>query len=327
MSDPVRLCGQALVNVLMPLQAAPGDYVMVAGEVGMEMFFIDTGQIEIWSGDMKELYRVAQPGEFFGEVSVLTRERRTATCRSVSYSELWSLARGELDKLGVDYPEMKARMEQCAIERLNSQVGDGVSPGHEGGSNTAATMRRALSKIKGARAFGNILSKVRTSSTDTAGNTVSSGSASSLNALLASSLHSSSSDGDTGGNTVGHVGGDGGGAMFPCHNELQVLVHPGDVLPVAAVALSDAASPNPSPEMLHAGRAAATLSGAAQPSLTALAADVSAVKERLAKMEDMMTQSVGMLRTLCSQSGHEEAPLVIAARAALVSQVSKTTPN
>ena len=37
----------ALVAVLEPIQAAPGDYVIIAGEVGMEMFFIDFGQVEI----------------------------------------------------------------------------------------------------------------------------------------------------------------------------------------------------------------------------------------------------------------------------------------
>ena len=58
----------ALVTVLTPLQAAPGDYVVIAGEVGLEMFFIDFGAIEIWSADMRRMYRTAHPGDFFGEV-------------------------------------------------------------------------------------------------------------------------------------------------------------------------------------------------------------------------------------------------------------------
>eukprot|EP00966_Prymnesium_polylepis_P222019 5136787-Prymnesium_polylepis.1 len=36
-----------MVTVLTPLQAAPGDYVVIAGEVGLEMFFIDFGSVDV----------------------------------------------------------------------------------------------------------------------------------------------------------------------------------------------------------------------------------------------------------------------------------------
>ena len=42
----------SLVACLTPLQAAPGDFVIIAGELGLEMFFIDFGEVEIWSADM-----------------------------------------------------------------------------------------------------------------------------------------------------------------------------------------------------------------------------------------------------------------------------------
>ena len=112
----------SLVACLTPLQAAPGDFVIIAGELGLEMFFIDFGEVEIWSADMSARYRKAASGEFFGEVALLTRERRTANCKAVSYVELWSLSRDDLERLCGDSPEMEEKMQKCAQQRLAAQL-------------------------------------------------------------------------------------------------------------------------------------------------------------------------------------------------------------
>ena len=111
----------SLVACLTPLQAAPGDFVIIAGELGLEMFFIDFGEVEIWSADMSARYRKAASGEFFGEVALLTRERRTANCKAVSYVELWSLSRDDLERLCGDSPEMEEKMQKCAQQHPHSR--------------------------------------------------------------------------------------------------------------------------------------------------------------------------------------------------------------
>jgi len=127
----------ALVTVLAPLQAAPGDYVAVAGEVGLEMFFIDFGHVAIWSADLIQRYRTVGPGDFFGEVAVLTRERRTATCQAVTYAELWSLSRDDLDRLLEDYPEMRQTMRALAMKRLVASMKYAVARNRAGLCDTA----------------------------------------------------------------------------------------------------------------------------------------------------------------------------------------------
>ena len=49
---------------------------------------------------------------------LLTRERRTASCRATSFCSLWSLSRSDLNNVLVDFPDMKERMEKSAHERL-----------------------------------------------------------------------------------------------------------------------------------------------------------------------------------------------------------------
>ena len=136
----------SLVACLTPLQAAPGDFVIIAGELGLEMFFIDFGEVEIWSADMSARYRKAASGEFFGEVALLTRERRTANCKAVSYVELWSLSRDDLERLCGDSPEMEEKMQKCAQQRLAAQLhyelqhdeAKATARGEDDGSTTAS---------------------------------------------------------------------------------------------------------------------------------------------------------------------------------------------
>jgi len=86
------------------------------------MFFIDFGQVEMWSATMTYRYLVLEPGSFFGELSLLTRERHTANAKAVSYTELWSLSRDNLDRLVADAPMMEAKMRKFAHTRLLLQL-------------------------------------------------------------------------------------------------------------------------------------------------------------------------------------------------------------
>ena len=51
------------------------------------------------------------PGQFFGEIALLTRERRTASCRAATFCELWTLLRSDVDAVLKDYPEVAERMQ------------------------------------------------------------------------------------------------------------------------------------------------------------------------------------------------------------------------
>ena len=64
------------------------------------------------------------------QVALLTRERRTATCKAVSYCELWSLSRDELERLVADAPEMEESMQRCALQRLATQLAYKLSEEH-----------------------------------------------------------------------------------------------------------------------------------------------------------------------------------------------------
>ena len=84
---------------LRPVAAAAGDWLIKTGEIGHEMFIVDSGTIEIVSPNGSRVYRTLTAGDFFGEIALLTKARRTASCRAATFCEMWVLSRKDLHEV------------------------------------------------------------------------------------------------------------------------------------------------------------------------------------------------------------------------------------
>lgn len=107
----------ALVKILKPVVFSPGDYIIVQGEIGKEMYFISSGQVEVCSANGDQIYATLHGGDFFGEVALLFAEKRTASIRSVNFCDLFCLTRDDLEAVLKDYPEIATLMKKTAQER------------------------------------------------------------------------------------------------------------------------------------------------------------------------------------------------------------------
>ncbi|CAK9296994.1 unnamed protein product [Gordionus sp. m RMFG-2023] len=119
-----------LVLKLKPVLFSPGDYVCLKGEVGKEMYIVNTGILEIIGGqDNHTVLLILRAGSYFGEISVLNMgpygNRRTASIRSVGYSELFSLSKDDLWEVLKEYPNARARLEDIASRRLSMAKTEG----------------------------------------------------------------------------------------------------------------------------------------------------------------------------------------------------------
>ncbi len=100
-----------------------GEVVMRAGDAARSMYFIAAGEVEIEIKGKKELIRLGV-GQFFGEVALLRRTRRTATVTAVTRTNL----------LGLDAHDLHALMQRDRriAERIKEVVEDRV--GRRGGA-------------------------------------------------------------------------------------------------------------------------------------------------------------------------------------------------
>ncbi|HEB89344.1 MAG TPA: Crp/Fnr family transcriptional regulator [Deltaproteobacteria bacterium] len=97
-----------------------GDVVFEEGDEGTDLYVIQSGGIQIFRGDAAGQRVVAKlgPGDFFGEMSVVLGEVRTARAVAVGRTELLVLDGETLETMCIERPEIAIRMIQRLAIRL-----------------------------------------------------------------------------------------------------------------------------------------------------------------------------------------------------------------
>ena len=108
---------------LLRAQVAEADEVIVrAGDPAHSMYFIAAGEVEV--ALKKERLRLGV-GQFFGEVAVLRRARRSATATALTRTNLLVLSAQDLHALMSRDPRIAARIKDVVDKRVGREV---VSP-------------------------------------------------------------------------------------------------------------------------------------------------------------------------------------------------------
>lgn len=95
----------------------PGDYVCRFGDEGKEMYFIYKGECSVIGEDMTTVYKTLSSGDYFGELSLLTGQKRTAYVRADLFCTLAALNKDHFDHIMKMYPQQ--------LEVIISQMTDG----------------------------------------------------------------------------------------------------------------------------------------------------------------------------------------------------------
>ncbi len=107
----------SIAKMLRPELAIPRQTIIRAGEIGREMYFIVSGAVDVM---VKRAPVRLKDGDFFGEVALLTSQKRNADVVAVSYCELLVLRKRDLDSLFSSHPALRARIEAHAAARRSA---------------------------------------------------------------------------------------------------------------------------------------------------------------------------------------------------------------
>jgi CPA1 family monovalent cation:H+ antiporter len=105
-----------LAQLLNTELAVPGEYVIRVGETGDRMFFIASGALEVRVGG--RAVRKLERGDFVGEMALLTNQPRNADVIALAYTNVMALKRRDFDVFLREHPQLKAKIEAEAAERL-----------------------------------------------------------------------------------------------------------------------------------------------------------------------------------------------------------------
>lgn len=103
----------------------PGVVLVREGEEGRSMFLIEDGTVEVTTtdgaGSTIALARLG-PGDFFGEVSVLTGRPRTATVVATTNVTVIEVGKEDLDQISASHPEVRVLVQKFYEERAHATV-------------------------------------------------------------------------------------------------------------------------------------------------------------------------------------------------------------
>lgn len=121
LSDPDLV---ALMQGLRLLTFDPGEIVVTEGEPGDSLFVLSSGQVRVFARDQagsNHQVRALDEGEFFGEVSLVTGQPRSATVVAATPCELLELHQGTLRVIGEKHPRVPITIRDFCDRRLGSR--------------------------------------------------------------------------------------------------------------------------------------------------------------------------------------------------------------
>lgn len=108
---------RVLVMSLKQRTYGPGDIIAREGDAGEDICFISRGDAVITSGDEDRERGTLGEGDYFGHLSLMLGERRTASVTAKSYCETFHLEGADYHRIKSEYPEFREVLKKVSAEK------------------------------------------------------------------------------------------------------------------------------------------------------------------------------------------------------------------
>lgn len=104
------------------LELTGGDVLFTEGEEGDALYFIQTGEVEIYQADQGKTLALLDSGDYFGEMALLEEKPRSASARAHTDASLLSLERGVFLTLLENNPKLGLKITSTISNRLRTSM-------------------------------------------------------------------------------------------------------------------------------------------------------------------------------------------------------------
>ncbi len=121
-----KYSSENLKNVLLLALKAktydPNSLIVRSGETAKEIFFISKGNMDIINEGGEKKYGSMTEGDYFGNLSIMLGEKRTASVRTTEFCETFVLYSEEFFRIKKEYPEFMDVMKKMSSEKTEKTV-------------------------------------------------------------------------------------------------------------------------------------------------------------------------------------------------------------
>ena len=111
---------KSLVGILRPQVLLRGDCAFRVREPGDEMYFIQSGRMQMLDESLTICYNDLYSGAYFGELAMLTRQPRTATARAVTSCVLKYITAADFRRIAAEHRQVRGTA--CPMEGAVSRA-------------------------------------------------------------------------------------------------------------------------------------------------------------------------------------------------------------
>ncbi len=109
---------ETLVLHFQPYMAVPGERIIRAGDPADALYLISKGEVEVTINGQR--INTLGPGEFFGEMALLSGDRRSADVTALDYSRLARLSGRDFHRFLSQHPEIRTQITALANQRAET---------------------------------------------------------------------------------------------------------------------------------------------------------------------------------------------------------------
>jgi CRP-like cAMP-binding protein len=116
---------EQLISTTAVRSFAEGETIVREGDRGASWFLIEEGEVDVHTTDPSGRHLVLArlgPGEFFGEVSVLTGKPRTATIVARNGVTVIEISSRDLDQIAAEHPQVRSVLQRFYEKRAQATV-------------------------------------------------------------------------------------------------------------------------------------------------------------------------------------------------------------
>lgn len=101
-----------------------GDVLVREGDPGDSFYLIKSGEVQVTTqkGGKEVILARLTPGAFFGEVSIITGEPRTATVSAITDGEVVRFDKGQVTKVLKAYPRVAEILKKIVARRTEDTI-------------------------------------------------------------------------------------------------------------------------------------------------------------------------------------------------------------